>query len=120
MTDCVHPEVLPGHPQRDPLAVENCPTCFVRRLRAEILDVIEDNVFLDWEYGGAYVGGKSDAAQAIIKFLQSRKMVPDPRAEVLLKQRLARDLETTVERLDPKDVMRYDREAYDVLYVHGG
>lgn len=33
MTDnCVHPEVLPGHPNRNPSAVDDCPTCTARRL----------------------------------------------------------------------------------------
>jgi hypothetical protein len=37
----------------------------------------------------------------------------------LLLQRVAAELDTDLDHLDPKDVMRYDREVYDACYVIG-
>lgn len=34
----------------------------------------------------------------------------------LLLRRIAAELDTDLEHLDPKDVMRYDREVYDACY----
>ncbi len=41
------------------------------------------------------------------------------RAAELLLQRVAAELDTDLEHLDPKDVMRYDRDVYDACYVYG-
>ena len=37
----------------------------------------------------------------------------------LLLRRVAAELDTDLEHLDPKDVMRYDREVYDACYTLG-
>jgi hypothetical protein len=38
-------------------------------------------------------------------------------AATLLLRRIAAELDTDLEHLDPKDVMRYDREVYDACYL---
>lgn len=43
-------------------------------------------------------------------------MNTSPIAQLLLR-RVAAELDTDLEHLDPKDVMRYDREVYDACYT---
>lgn len=44
---------------------------------------------------------------------------PPPTARELLLRRVAAELDTDLDHLDPKDVMRYDRSVYDVCYTEG-
>lgn len=52
---------------------------------------------------------------AAVKYKESKTLT---KAIYHLKRYVAAALETDIDHLDPKDVMRFDRDVYDFLYVH--